>query len=870
MEKKRQYQSGCCKRKRQAENEISRKKLKDSMQNFLFGKKPETLLETDRYVPVPNDHQNKNDTCVPNDEFPKDNQLTVDSCVPIPGDHQNYNKDICVPNDEFPEDNQLTVDTAFCNVGEIQANTSSCNNDSGDSVETDSGPSASNTDPVYNYNDVALWPPVSDTLREFFILNKPCQNIDYLENSTRTLGGKERMCSSNNFFRVKKNGEKIRRDWLLYSPSSKAVFCYICKLYSSSDQALCKNGFSDWRNVSKRLSSHENSPFHRESVYSFSQRSAIIGRIDCSLVEQHKAEGNYWKQVLYRVVAVVKFISQRGLPFFGTNETFGSVHNGNFLGIIELLSTFDLFLAEHITTHGNKGKGKVSYFSSTIVGEFIELMSKKVLDEILAEIKKAKYFGIIVDSTPDITHTDQLSLVLRYVDLQGNPIERFLKFIPIHGHSSQHLQEVVVNTLQDLGIDLKYCRGQSYDNASNMSGRYSGLQARLKKNFPLIEYVPCAAHSLNLVGTNAAESCSSAVSFFGLVQSLYNFFSASTHRWELLSEKIDNKLTLKSLSTTRWSASADAVKVLKKYYTDILSILSNISKDVNESAATRSESRNLFSKMKLFEFALMVVIWDTILQRMNSVNKTVQSVNCEMSCIVPLYESLENFIKYVRDNFESYENEAEQLAGAKNYESKRKRVTPKSKLLDDSGSANVQLSPREKFLYQTHYVICDSIIMELNKRKHAYSFLESRFGFMCSKSMSREDIKDAAKQFFEIYSDDIDEEFSEEFVQFSHFISKEVKTEEKLKMIKSLKIEHTFPSVETAFRIMLSIPITNCSSERSFSVLKRIKNRLRSRISEKNLSGLSLLTIESDLTGKISFDDIIEQFALAKSRKKPM
>lgn len=151
-------------------------------------------------------------------------------------------------------------------------------------------------------------------------------------------------------------------------------------------------------------------------------------------------------------------------------------------------------------------------------------------------------------------------------------------------------------------------------------------------------------------------------------------------------------------------------------------LLSTISKDVNDSSTTRNESRNLFSKMQLFEFALMVVIWDTILQRMNSVNKTVQSVNCEMAAIVPLYESLENFIKCVRDNFENYENEAEILAGAKNYETKRKRVAPKSKMLDDSASVSVQLTSREKFLYETHYVICDSIIVELNKRKKCLFF----------------------------------------------------------------------------------------------------------------------------------------------------
>ena len=31
-------------------------------------------------------------------------------------------------------------------------------------------------------------------------------------------------------------------------------------------------------------------------------------------------------------------------------------------------------------------------------------------------------------------------------------------------------------------IDIKYCRGQLYDNASNMPGRYKGVQQRIKCN----------------------------------------------------------------------------------------------------------------------------------------------------------------------------------------------------------------------------------------------------------------------------------------------------------------------------------------------------------------------------------------------------
>lgn len=69
-------------------------------------------------------------------------------------------------------------------------------------------------------------------------------------------------------------------------------------------------------------------------------------------------------------------------------------------------------------------------------------------------------------------------------------------------------------TLQKHNVDILNCRGQSYDNASNMSGCYKGLQARIKNVSPRSEYVPCSAHSLNLVGEYAAEIRAEACWFF--------------------------------------------------------------------------------------------------------------------------------------------------------------------------------------------------------------------------------------------------------------------------------------------------------------------------------------------------------------------
>ena len=68
-----------------------------------------------------------------------------------------------------------------------------------------------------------------------------------------------------------------------------------------------------------------------------------------------------------------------------------------------------------------------------------------------------------------------------------------------------------------------------------------GVQARLKASNPLIHYITCSAHSLNLIGWCAAESCINAVSFFDFLRNFYKFFSASTKRWAKMKSEISHQ-----------------------------------------------------------------------------------------------------------------------------------------------------------------------------------------------------------------------------------------------------------------------------------------------------------------------------------------
>lgn len=281
--------------------------------------------------------------------------------------------------------------------------------------------------------DPANW-VVNNELRDYvakygLLQNK---NVDFTK-SRRQYGNRFWSLNANHFSRHLINGEIQDREWLVYSEKKASVFCGSCTLFHShthAESSFIKEGFNDWKNVSVRLKDHENSLYHRNNILTLKERGEKLGKINVKLTEMVDQEISYWKMVLQRVVVAIKALASRGLSFRGSDETFGSNNNGNYMMMLETISQFDPFLTEHIKKFGNPGRGKTSYLSSTTCDEFIELLAKQILNEIINETKVSKYYSVIVDSTPDVSHVDQLSIVLRYVKPNGEPIERFVKFLP--------------------------------------------------------------------------------------------------------------------------------------------------------------------------------------------------------------------------------------------------------------------------------------------------------------------------------------------------------------------------------------------------------------------------------------------------------
>lgn len=76
-------------------------------------------------------------------------------------------------------------------------------------------------------------------------------------------------------------------------------------------------------------------------------------------------------------------------------------------------------MAEHVRRVTSE-ETHVHYLSKKIQHEFISLLSTKIQGYILNELKQAIYYSIILDCTPDVNHTEQMTFVVRFVKFVEN------------------------------------------------------------------------------------------------------------------------------------------------------------------------------------------------------------------------------------------------------------------------------------------------------------------------------------------------------------------------------------------------------------------------------------------------------------------
>ncbi|XP_051791364.1 sodium- and chloride-dependent neutral and basic amino acid transporter B(0+)-like [Erpetoichthys calabaricus] len=103
-----------------------------------------------------------------------------------------------------------------------------------------------------------------------------------------------------------------------------------------------------------------------------------------------------------------------------------------------------------------------------------------------------------------------------------------------------------------------------------------------------------------------------------------------------------------------------------------------------------------------------------------------------------------------------------------------------------------------------------------------------------------------------------------EIRMFANLVPSNSTAMQALEYLYEKELATAMPNVAATLRIPLTVPITVCSAERSFSKLKLIKNYLRSSMSYERLNSLALISIEQEIVESLDYSELIHEFASAK------
>ncbi|XP_077970538.1 uncharacterized protein LOC144425104 [Styela clava] len=256
---------------------------------------------------------------------------------------------------------------------------------------------------------------------------------------------------------------------------------------------------------------------------------------------------------------------------------------------------------------------------------------------------------------------------------------------------------------------------------------------------------------------------------------------------------------------------------------------------------------------------------------MSLLSKALQNSKLVLSTCAELYGSLVDFLSKIRDEFDQ---QAKATLPNINY----KAVTRRQRNAPD---ALRELSSKEWFEINFFIPLLDALESNLRRRANVYSDIAEMFLFHANLKATKVEIVRGVELLKEAYPEDIDPKLTDELPHFHLYVRQTQNhgltgTEEQYfslshgdlyEIICKEKIHTAFPNVEAILRLFLSLMVTNCSGERSFSRLKSIKNKLRSTMSQERLS---VLSIESNKLKQINFDELLHDFALTKARKKSL
>lgn len=624
---------------------------------------------------------------------------------------------------------------------------------------------------------------------------------------------------------------------------------------------------TDISNLAKILKKHSICDLHMNSIEAAENYKRVMAGeqkdICASMSSSYNVLVERNRQILHAIVDTVILCGRQNLPLRGHEE-----ERGNFVALLHYQADHNALLAEHL----KKGDPRTKYTSNKIQNELIDICGNEIKAQIINKCNQAPFFGFMADEATDSATMEQMALCLRYFDSDSKDVEEnFIGFAQCESTSGESLSEAFLTQLRNSGVNLEKLRGQGYDGASNMSGKFRGVQARIREVQPQALYTHCRAHCLNLAICHASEE-PKVRNMMRTVQEIAFCFNYSAKRLLRFQEALGNdaesrlamqkRTKLQSLCETRWAARADALHTFKSSFTTVVEALEDLSENYGDVKAGPFKLA-----ITQFGFIVALVAVEFVLAQLVPLSKMLQNKTCDLVEATKEANVLCTMVQEQRNDENLWDDLYEKaiaMAAKVDVGPSRPRVVLRQQHRQNTPAATIS----EYWKRNMWLPFLDHLILELTERLlNGQDRLHAQY-LLPAQIVQLTDEK--AQALYQTFRPDLPcdtfEEFDGELRRWKArcHLNAQAPLSTIADTLTNANAE-LYPNVCTCLHVLLSMPVSTATAERSFSSMRRLKTYLRSTMTTERMSGLGLLHIHRER--EINTERVVDTFARRKERR---
>lgn len=429
------------------------------------------------------------------------------------------------------------------------------------------------------------------------------------------------------------------------------------------------------------------------------------------------------KDYLRSLFDVVVMMGRQNIPLHGHSEKEPrnkSFTPSNFQALLEYrINAGDEVLRKKFESSAVN----LEYCSSTQLQQILEVSEKCVREDLLAEVREARFFSLVMDNLVEISGENHLPLFIRFVDQANNLREEFLGFLLFEGDVEAISQNLAAEMSEKYGLSMEQCRGQAYFCTGVYAFKVKAVTIRLNELNPLAVLTPSSAHSLNICLANSMNFTSVQL-VMSTLKKIEAFFSKSPALQNELENAIsiyyqgneEKAAALKEVCHTNWTEQHDAFELAVDLLESLLLCMDSVhdneefkwGDDIAHTAFVISEA------LSDFEFVMALVVLKNTLSFSRAFGKNLHGQTSKVFFAANSLTAVLHSVNEVLENIEVYHEfwfeEAVNLAAALEIPIKIPRLFFRKQRPD----AGEEVQPEAYYKVHLTFPVVSHVIKELS------------------------------------------------------------------------------------------------------------------------------------------------------------